>query len=256
MLLSTESEVRMEPRDYAERIEREPTLPGGTMERFGGYGVMGLPFVSGHVLGLRRFTASSIGPGYTSVWHRDPNGEWTFYADVTPMQACTRFFGNEVARAVECPIEISWPEPRRLSVRVEQAEMTWECELTPTPVTRMMNLMAGAMPDGLWRNSAVLGVMASMAGPALRAGKLGMTGVSPNRQRFIANPMVMWTIPRAVARLGDVSFGPVGPLREQARLGDFWIPQRGMCVVGRAFFESFDPSRHLAVVSRAASPPE
>jgi hypothetical protein len=36
----------------------------GSPERFFGYGVMGPPFASGYVLGLRRFTASSIGhPG-------------------------------------------------------------------------------------------------------------------------------------------------------------------------------------------------
>ncbi|HEY8634394.1 MAG TPA: hypothetical protein VIO34_05475 [Candidatus Dormibacteraeota bacterium] len=38
------------------------------------------------------------------------------------------------------------------------------------------------------------------------------------------------------ARLGDDSFGPPGQLAEQARLGDFWIPQRGMFAVGRTFF--------------------
>ena len=220
------------------------------MERFNGYGVMGLPFASGHVLGLRRFTASSVGPGYSSVWHRDPDGAWTFYADVPALQGCARFFGNGVARTVECPIEIAWPAPRRLSVRVEGAAIAWECELSPTPVTRMMNAMSAAMPDALWRNRRVLAAMASIAGPALRAGKLGMAGVSPNGQRFIANPMVMWVIPRAEARIGSSDFGPVGPLREQARLGDFWIPQRGMFVVGRAFFDAFDPERHLAVASR------
>ena len=44
-------------------------LPSGGEERFAGYGVMGLPFASGHVLAMRRFPASSIGPGYSSVWH-------------------------------------------------------------------------------------------------------------------------------------------------------------------------------------------
>src|SRR3990172_1211308 len=82
----------MEPRDCAERIERAPELPRGDGERFGGYGVMGAPFCSGHVLAMRRFTASSVGAGYTSVWHRDPGGAWTFYADVDPLEACTRYF--------------------------------------------------------------------------------------------------------------------------------------------------------------------
>jgi hypothetical protein len=58
-----------EPRELAERTEAAPRLPEGTEERFSGYGVMGLPFRSGHVLGLRRFAASSLGRGY-AVWRR------------------------------------------------------------------------------------------------------------------------------------------------------------------------------------------
>src|SRR5207248_6444394 len=49
-----------QPAEYAEEIEREPTLPAGSGERFSGYGVMGLPFRSGHILGLtlmKRWTA-------------------------------------------------------------------------------------------------------------------------------------------------------------------------------------------------------
>jgi hypothetical protein len=56
-----------EPAEYAGEIERDATLPAGSGERFSGYGVMGLPFRSGHILALRRFPASSIGPGYRSV---------------------------------------------------------------------------------------------------------------------------------------------------------------------------------------------
>lgn len=49
-------------------------LPGGDEERFSSWGVMGLPFRSGNILAFRRFPASSIGPGYSAVWHRDPTG--------------------------------------------------------------------------------------------------------------------------------------------------------------------------------------
>ena len=71
-------------------------MPEGEGERFFGYAVIGLPFDSGHVLSLRRFPASSIGPGYTSVWHRDPEGRWTFYQDALPELACSRYFGVEI----------------------------------------------------------------------------------------------------------------------------------------------------------------
>jgi hypothetical protein len=51
------------PAEIVEELERKADLPPGAQERFFGYGVMGLPFRSGHILALRRFPASSIGPG-------------------------------------------------------------------------------------------------------------------------------------------------------------------------------------------------
>ncbi len=244
----------MEPRDYAEQMERAPELPPGSDERFQGYGVMGEPFASGHVLAMRRFPASSVGSGYTSVWHRDPTGDWTFYADTDPLHACTRYFGSDVQRAVECPIEVSWPKPRVLHISIESAALTWEAELAPTFATRTLNTMARLMPDRLWKNRRVLSLMAAIAGPALGAGCLGVHGRAPNGQQFVTNPMVLWTIARGTARVGETDLGPPGPLPRQARLGDFWIPQRGLFAVGRAFFEPFDPARHLAVASGEASP--
>jgi hypothetical protein len=57
----------MEPRTLVEKIENASLLPEGNGDRFAGYAVIGLPFLSGHVLALRRFPASSLGPGYTSI---------------------------------------------------------------------------------------------------------------------------------------------------------------------------------------------
>ncbi len=61
------------PRDAARRADHA-ALPPGDGERFAGFGIMGLPFASGHVLALRRF-ATSIGPSYSSVGHRSPDGK-------------------------------------------------------------------------------------------------------------------------------------------------------------------------------------
>src|SRR5580704_16445577 len=72
------SEMR-DPAYFAREREEKPELPEGTCERVSGYGVMGLPFQSRHLLGLRRWTASSIGEAFTSIWHRNREGQWTFY---------------------------------------------------------------------------------------------------------------------------------------------------------------------------------
>jgi len=72
----------MTPHAAVNAIERDPSLPNGPGDAFAGHGVIGLPFRSGHVLALRRFCASSLGPPYTSVWHRDPAGRCGHGADV------------------------------------------------------------------------------------------------------------------------------------------------------------------------------
>src|SRR5579862_5508194 len=86
------------PPEWAERLEREAELPAGDAERFAGYGVISLPFASGDVLALRRFPACSLGPAFTSVWHRTPGGDWEFFSDVPPLQRCPRYFGGNGAR--------------------------------------------------------------------------------------------------------------------------------------------------------------
>jgi hypothetical protein len=237
------------PRDLAERTEASPILPPGTEERFSGYGVMGLPFRSGHVLGLRRFAASSIGRGYTSVWHRAPSGDWTFYQDVAADQACPRYFGPSIRRSLERPIEIRWTGPDGFSVRVDGGDaVLWDVTLASPVAIRLMNAMAAVMPEPMWRNGAVLRAMGATARWLLGTGRLSLAGRAPSGQRFVANPLVAWTIPSSRARVDGVDVGEVGPIPVQDRLGDFWIPQRGLFVIGRAFFEPLDRARHRCEV--------
>lgn len=242
----------MEPRELAERTERGSPPAGDESERFAGYGVMGLPFASGHVLGMRRFPASSIGPGYTSIWHRSPDGEWTFYSDTEPLLSCNRYFGNEVDSFERAEIDIAWTGPRSISIRIPSADFVWDAEIAPSAATRLMNGLGGLMPEPMWRNGTVLDVMSWAARLLLGVGRVTLRGEAPNRQRYIANPRLMWTIPSSTASLKGEEFGPPGPLPAQAFIGDFAIPQRGMFVVGRAFFEPFDAARHLATPVRQA----
>jgi hypothetical protein len=223
-----------EPAEIVEDLERDSELPPGSEERFSGYGVMGLPFRSGHVLGLRRFPASSIGPGYRSVWHRDPHGRWTFYQDQPAELACTRYYGSAVDEVREEPIGIDWTGPRALRVRT--GDLDWTLEIGSTPVTRLFNRVGAALPARAWRSPPVLAVMSRVAGTALRAGQVRLTGLAPNGQRFAATPLIVWVATASRATVGGVDLGEIGPAPEQASLGDFFIPQRGMFVVGRTTF--------------------
>jgi hypothetical protein len=120
----------------------------------------------------------------------------------------------------------------------------WDVTLASPAAIRAMNAMARVMPEPLWRNHAVLRAMGMMARCVLGTGRLALAGRAPSGQRFIANPLVVWTIPSSRARIDGADAGELGPVPEQAHVGDFWIPQRGLFVIGRAFFEPLDRERH------------
>jgi hypothetical protein len=82
------------PREVVAALEDTPGRPNSQRERFSGYGVRGLPFESGHVLGLRRFPVSSIGPAYTSIWRCSPDGRWSFWSTAAPEVSCARYTGE------------------------------------------------------------------------------------------------------------------------------------------------------------------
>jgi hypothetical protein len=235
------------PADAATAVLQNPTLPAGDDERFVGFGVMGLPFASGHYLALRHFPATSFSPAYRSVWHRDPAGVWTFYATTPGEHSCARYFSSATANgAVQCGIDVAWVTPWSLFVAIPGL-LEWEVEIRATPATRLMSGVGGRLPDQAWTSRRVLGALGRAAGPVLRAGRLRLAGIAPNGQRFMIAPKQVWAVATSRAALRGVDLGPVGPLRRQARLAGFRAPQRGVFVVGSGHYETFDASRHLAV---------
>jgi hypothetical protein len=225
-----------EPAEFAHSVEEHPYLPAAECERVSGYGVMGLPFRSGHILGLRRWTASSVGEPFTSIWHRDPAGRWTFYESAPSKVACTRYFGAEVERVRVGPIGLVWEDERRLRVRTADCgDVDWSLDIGSTWVTRAMSLAGPRLPLAMWRSQSFLRLMGHLAGWSLRVGAVKLTGLTSNEQRFDANPLRVWYVTSSRAVVEGEDLGPIGPLAEQAHLQDFYILQRGIFAVGRVF---------------------
>lgn len=224
-----------EPVEFARQVEEHPRLPAAGCERVSGYGVMGLPFGSGHVLGLRRWTASSVGEAFTSIWHRDPAGRWTFYETAPSEIACSRYFGGEVDRVRVAPIAVEWEGPRRLHVSTADGAVEWTIEVGSTAITRVMSIIGSALPLAAWRSRPVLSAMGRAAGWSLGVGTVKLTGMTSNQQRFDANPVRIWFVTDSQAVVEGQELGPIGPLAEQAHLTDFYIPQRGIFAIGRVF---------------------
>jgi hypothetical protein len=232
------------PRDADLAATQNPVLPAGAEERFVGAGVMGLPFVSGHYLALRHFPATSVGPRFRALWHRDPAGAWTFYSTAPAKLSCARYFSSATTNdAVQTDINVAWLNAWSMRVRVDGL-LDWQIEMRSTPATELMNTVGAWLPDWAWTRRVVLGTMGRAAGPLLRVGRIGLYGTAPNGQYFMTAPTHLWAVATSRAILGGEDFGPIGPLPQQARLGDFWLPQRGIFAAGQARFETFDASRH------------
>lgn len=227
----------MNPRAIVDQIEASPAVPVGNGDRFSGYAVLGLPFCSGHVLAMRRFPASSVGPGYTSVWHRDPRGAWTFYSTVNPEVGCSRYFGGEVTHNVVTRIRIEWSGASEFTVHIGEA-LRWEVRLRESVSTRLINAVAKVVPGTWWQKTWTLILMGAVARVALGTGKINLSGKTPNGQEFIANPRRLWMIDASRASINGIDLGPLGALDRQARLNDFLIPQRGIFAVARAFLQA------------------
>jgi hypothetical protein len=150
---------------------------------------------------------------------------------------------RQPARVQTGPIAVDWEGDSRLRVHaVDSSAVDWRIELAPTPVTRLMSLVGSALPLAAWRSRPVLSALGRVAGRSLRVGTVKLTGMTSNGQPFHANPLRIWLVTDGHAVVEGQELGPPGPLAEQARLADFYIPQRGIFAIGR-FFASHVPAR-------------
>lgn len=227
--------MNITPRMAVATQTADPRLIDGTDERFTGYGVMGLPYASGHYLALRAFVATSVGPAYRAIWHRSPGGRWEIFTTVSPEVSCPRYFGSEAPGEQVPAIDITWSSEWTCEVTMGD-RLSWPMELTSTPATRMMTAAGEAMPDRAWSSSAVLGAMGPMAAAFLGIGRTRLRGATPNGPRYKAAPQQVWRVAGGRTVLDGQDLGRIGQLPEQSHLADFWLPQRGIFFVGRASF--------------------
>lgn len=219
-------------------------LPSGDDERVVGFGVMGLPFANGHYLAFRDFPATSFSPAYRSVWHRTPEGVWTFYATTPGPQSCSRYFSSVTpVDPVVCRIEATWITPWSLLISIEGL-LDWRVDITSTLASRVMSVIGGRLPTAAWTSRRTLKAMSPVVGALLGLGKIRLTGNLPNGQEFRIAPKRVWAVGDSTATLNGEDLGPVGPHPVQGSLADFQLPQRGICVVAQGRFEPFDIARH------------
>jgi hypothetical protein len=216
------------PRDAVAGMEARPQLIEGDGERFSGYAVFGVQFASGDVLALRRFSGSSVGPAYTSVWHRDASGRWTMHQDLAGDEGCGRYFSAGVDRVVTSSIRVIWTAANRFTVLVDGgATLHWDLHLTSTRITRALSRISPAVPRRVLAVPIVV-VFGGAAGLLLGTGPLSLRGATSNGFRFAAFPHALWIVSDTRAVIDSRSTGEAVALAGDVRLGDFRIPRRGL----------------------------
>ena len=241
----------MTPRATIEAIERDAFMHSGPGDGFFGWGVIGVPFQSGHVLALRRYLVSSLGPPYTSIWHRDPANRWTFYSTVAPDYSCARYYGARIDRNVVTPIDLEWVTPWTFHARVGR-ELTWRVTVRSSPLTRLYNTATRLLPEGAWHMPLALGCLALAAGAAVGRGRLCRTGRTPNGHRFVMHPRRLWLIDASTAHLSGHDLGPPGSQTARAALDEMRLPPRGLFAVTSVRLER--PARGTASATRHGRP--
>jgi hypothetical protein len=228
MLLPTSARHGLQPRDAVAGLEARPHLGVGPGERYTGYAVFGVTFQSGDILALRRFAATSVGPAYTSVWHRSPDGRWTMYQDLQKDAGCGRYF-SAAASIVTARIRVVWSGADRFGVCVDaETPLAWKVSLGSTGVTRAITRLASTDLSSTLPAPRFARACSLAAGALLRSGALTLLGVTPNGFRFEARPSGLWVVNGSQAFINGRSLGRPVPRASSIRIGTFEIPRRGL----------------------------
>ncbi len=171
-----------------------------------GFGVMAMPFTSGHVLVLRAFPRNSFVP-YKSVWHRTPDGTWTIFVDGAPAEkACPRYFGAAAEESSSARIDLTWTGPMDLEVTVEPLELRWTMSLTEPAYLRALNAASSRLPEVAWRSPVLLRGMELMASVVLGMGDVELAGKVPSGHWATLTPRRMYFVRSAHAELAGLDW--------------------------------------------------
>lgn len=241
------------PKSVATRLEGRVALDVDE-ERSVGYGAMGLQFGRGDVLAFRRVATSSIGPAYTSVWHRDARGRWTMFVDQDPRLACPRYFGEAFTRTVRTEVRLEWTGPHSLAVTVPREPLDWAIRLESSPRASLWNALARAMPRRLFATRAPAVIVGGLAGRVLGIPPLQLHGSAPNGQWFSIRPSRLWTVSASAAVVAGRDLGPLDAGLDDLHVGDMVLPARGLLMAGEWTYEAFDPERHRHAPAGSVGP--
>jgi len=240
----------------ADLPERRGSAPWPDHEYVKGWGVMGLPFDSGHYLALRVFPENDFAP-YKTVWHRDPNGRWSIHVDGPRLDtACPRYYGAACAHVGHATIDLTWTAPMTLRITVDAPHLDWSLTATETPLLRGLNAMSVRLPTWTWRPRPLLRARELLARGVLGMGDLRMKGTMPSGHVGTLMPERMYFMEDATATLDGVDLGHPARVSPTPDIGGFPMPARGVLAVGQAAWPIVDSAEFARTRAQTASAPQ
>jgi hypothetical protein len=228
--------------------ERRASAPWPDHEHVKGWGVMGLPFDSGHYLALRVFPENDFAP-YKTVWHRDPEGRWSIFVDGPRLDtACPRYYGPACTHVGHAAIDLAWTGPTSLRVTVDAARLDWTLEAAEPRLLRVLNGMSSRLPLWTWRPRPLLRAREVLARRLLDMGELRMSGTMPSGHHGTLMPQRMYFIEDATAALAGVDLGHPAHVTPTPNIGGFPLPARGVLAIGQAAWPILDHDEYTRTV--------
>jgi len=216
----------------------DPPWPG--YEYVKGWGVMGLPFDSGHVLALRVFPENDFSP-YRTIWHRDPEGRWSIYVDGPRLDtACPRYYGPACTHTGHTRIDVEWTGPASLRVTMDAPRLEWTLTARETPLLRVLNAMSPRLPGWTWQSGRLVRARELLARRMLGMGDIRLSGTMPSGHVGILMPEQMYFIDVTTAVLNGEDLGQTAQVSPNPHIGQVPLPARGVLAVGQAAWAILD----------------
>ena len=221
-------------------LPRRSPLPG--YEHVRGYGVLALPFSSGHVLALRVSEENDFAP-YTAVWHRAPDGGWSLYVDGSQLEkASPRYFGAAARRVRPASITLRWTGPASLDIEMEAPSLEWSIAMSTPPLWAPLNVLGTLMPASVARYPAAVKAMTWAAGFVYGLGDVSLMGTMPDGQAGVMLPQRLHPIFSTVARLDGEDLGDAVTLDENPTIGRVRLPSRPVFAIADEYYSTSAPS--------------
>ena len=209
-----------------------------------GYGVLCLPFDSGHLLGLRVFPENDFAP-YVSVWHRPPDDDWAIYVDGPALEtACPRYW-EPATRAVDfADVDLRWTGPATLRVEMDEPALEWTLSVGASPLLRALNAFNASLPRWTWRSRRLLGLREWVARRYLGYGDVDLSFTAARGHEVVLVAKECYRVVASSARLEGRDLGEPVALEQNPTVGDVRLPAAPSFVVGEAHATILDPEEY------------